>query len=218
MFFHLFLLIIPAVVYSQCYSPLSPTWICNGYYQSNNITYETVFTNKTFVNIILNNYHLDVFTIDHYPLTLRLINASGNQFQSIRITSRHREDSNLRQLILQSNQLEEFSLDTIVLPNSLEILSLANNRLKILDARLFSHLKNLKEIDVTNNQIKRVLPQLLQNINIKLDYNPLECQCTSNEYRVVCEKATTIRQIPVSETERNIFVYLHFIRNKAIIV
>lgn len=199
MFFHLFLLIIPTIVHSQCYSPLSPTWICNGYYQPNNITYETVFTDKTFANLILTNHQLKIFTIDRYPLTVRLINASGNNFQSIRITSRHREESNLRQLILQSNQLEEFSLDTIVLPNSLEKLSLANNRLKILDARLFSHLKNLQEIDVSNNQIKRVLPQLLRNINIKLDYNPLECQCTSEEYRVVCEKATTIRQKPVSE-------------------
>lgn len=198
MFIHLLFLIIPTLVHTHCYSPLSPTWICNGYYPSNNITYETIFNEKQFQNFILTNSRLTTLTIDHYPLTLRLINASGNEIQTIRMTSRNREISNVRQIIFHSNQLEEFSIDTIVLPNSLEKLSLANNRLKVLDARLFSHLKHLIELDVRNNRLKRILPQLLLNTNVKLDYNPLDCQCTSEAYRIVCEKATTIKQTSVT--------------------
>jgi Leucine-rich repeat (LRR) protein len=199
MFIHLFLFTIPTIIYSQCYTTLSQTWICNGDYQSNNLTYENILNNQQIVNLILTNYQLKIFQIDNYSLTLRLLNASGNEFQSISITSKTREKSNLRQLILESNQLEQFSIDTIILPNSLEKISLANNRLKILDPRLFSQLKNLIEIDLRNNQLKRILPQLLINKNILLDFNPLDCQCTSEEYRILCEKATTIKQRSVSK-------------------
>lgn len=208
MILHLLVLIIPTLVNSQCYSPLSPTWICNGYYQSKNITYETILNEKKFQNLIVINHQLPILTIDRYPLTLRLINASGNEFQSIRITSKNRETSKLRQLILQSNQLEEFAIDTIVLPNSLEKLSLANNRLKILDARLFSHLKNFLELDVRNNQLKRILPQLVLNFNVKLDSNPLDCQCTSEAYRIICEKATTIKQQSVRKNNLSRLTYI----------
>lgn len=194
MFIHLYLFILPTIVYSQCYSTLSQTWICNGYSKSNNFTYETILNNQEFENFFLFNYQLKIFQIDNYPLTLRVLNASGNEFQSIIITSKNRQKSNLRQLILQSNHLEQFHIDTIILPNSLEKISLANNQLKILDARIFSHLKNLIEIDLRNNQLKRILPQLLINKNIILDFNPLDCQCTSEIYRSLCEKSTTIKQ------------------------
>jgi Leucine-rich repeat (LRR) protein len=198
MFIHLYLFILPTIVYSQCYSTLSQTWICNGYSKSNNFTYETILNNQEFENFFLFNYQLKIFEIDNYPLTLRVLNASGNEFQSIIITSKNRQKSNLRQLILQSNHLEQFHIDTIILPNSLEKISLANNQLKILDARIFSHLKNLIEIDLRNNQLKRILPQLLINKNIILDFNPLDCQCTSEIYRSLCEKSTTIKQRTVS--------------------
>ena len=84
--------------------------------------------------------------------------------------------------------MNNFNIDTIILPNSLEKISLANNQLKILDARIFSHLKNLIEIDLRNNQLKRILPQLLLNKNILLDNNPLDCQCTSEAYRIIMRK------------------------------
>jgi Leucine-rich repeat (LRR) protein len=203
MLIHLILFTFPTIIYSQCYSTLSQTWICNGDYQLNNNTYEIVLNNPQIENFILTNYQLKIFQIDDYSLTLDLLNASGNKFQSINITSKNRVKSNLRQLILQSNQLEQFSIDTINLPNSLERISLANNRLKMLDARIFFHLKNLTEIDLRNNQLKRILPQLLINKNIKLDYNPLDCQCTSEEYRILCEKSTTIKQKSVNEKKKN---------------
>ena len=43
------------------------------------------------------------------PFHLTLLNASGNQFQSIIITSKMRVNSNLRHLILQSNQYDKIS-------------------------------------------------------------------------------------------------------------
>ena len=200
MFIHLLLILIPTIVNSQCYSPLSQTWICDGNYKSNNFTYQTILNNQQVENFILTNYQLSVLKIDNYPLTLRLFNAHGNQFPSVIITSTNRDISNLRELILQSNHIEQFNVDTIVLPNSLERLSLANNHLKMIDARLFSHLNNLIEIDLSHNQLKRILPQLLINRNIILDYNPLECHCTSESYRIICEKATSIKQRAVSLT------------------
>jgi hypothetical protein len=216
MFIHLFfvyLFLIPTIVYSQCYSTSSQTWICNGDYKTNNFTYKTILNNnQQFENLFLTNYQLKIFEIDNYPTTLRLLNASGNRFQSISITSKNREKSNLRQLILQSDHIEQFNIDTIVLPNSLEKISLANNQLKILDARLFSHLKNLIEIDLRNNQLKRILPQLLLNRNIILDFNPLDCQCTSETYRILCEKATTIKQRTVSsKTTTNLLINISVI-------
>lgn len=194
MLFYFILFIIPTIVYSQCYSTLSQTWLCNGYYKTNNFTYKIILNNPDIENFYLYNYQLKTFQIDNYSSTLRVLNASGNTFEKIIITSKNRDKSNLRQLILQSNHLEQFSIDTIILPNSLEKISLANNQLKILDARIFSHLKNLIEIDLRNNQLKRILPQLLLNKNILLDNNPLNCQCTSQSYRVLCEKATNLKQ------------------------
>lgn len=201
MFSHLFVIylsIIPTFVYSQCYSKSPQTWICDGQFKRNNLTYQTILESQELENIYLKNYQKAIFRIDNYPLTLRLLNASGNTFENITITSRNRHTSKLRQLILQSNNLEQFNIDTIVLPNSLEKISLANNRLKIIDARLFTHLKNLVEIDLRNNQLKRILPVLLLSKNIQLDNNPLDCQCTSEEYRIICEKATNIKQKTVS--------------------
>jgi hypothetical protein len=198
MFIHLiffYLSIIPTIIYSQCFKPTSQTWICDNHLKSNNQTYQNILNNEQFENIIIKNYRLKLFEIDNYPVTLRVLNASENQFDSISITSTNRYRSNLRQLILQSNNLQQFNIDTIILPDSLEKISLANNQLKILDARIFSHLKNLIEIDLSNNQLKRILPQLLINKYIKLDFNPLDCQCTSQEYRILCERSTTIKQI-----------------------
>ncbi|CAF0809478.1 unnamed protein product [Rotaria sordida] len=206
--FFLYFLIIPTLVYSQCYSTSSRTWICNGYYRSNNLTYQTILNNQQLENFFLTNYKTAIFRIDNYPLTLRLLNASGNQFQSIIITSKNRYKSKLRQLILQSNNIEQFNIDTIVLPYSLEKISLANNKLKIIDARLFSHLKNLIAIDLTNNQLKRILPDLLLNRYIKLDNNPLGCQCTSETYRIMCEKATNIKRTTI-ESNNCMAPYYH---------
>ena len=189
---------IPILVDSQCYSRSSQTWICNDRYQINNITYETIFNNKPLTELILTNYQLPIFKLDQYPLSLRVFNASHNRFQTVIITAKHRYTSNLRQLILESNQIEQFNLDTIVLPQSLEKISLANNRLKILDARLFAHLTRLNEIDLRNNQLRRVLPQLLIGRNVRLDQNPLDCQCTLDAYRTMCERATSIKTIQVN--------------------
>ena len=202
MFIHIiiyFLIIIPTIIYSQCYSSYTHTWICNNYYKTKtNFTYEYILNNQNFENFHLTNYQLKIFKIDNYPLKLRLLNISGNSLQTIIITSKNRQKSNIRQLIFESNNLEQFNIDTIVLPDSLEKISLANNQLKILDARLFSHLKNLIEINLRNNQLKRILPQLLLNKNILLENNPLECQCTSQTYRILCEKATTVKRKTVS--------------------
>jgi Leucine-rich repeat (LRR) protein len=146
----------------------------------------------------LKNYQLSVFKIDQYPLTLRLFNASNNQFERIVITSKNRYQSNLRQLILQSNNIRSFNMDNIVLPQTLEIISLANNRLEILDARIFLSLKNLTKLDLRNNLLKRILPQLLLNRNILLNNNPLDCQCTPDFYRILCQKSTNVKQPTVS--------------------
>lgn len=198
------LLIIPTFVQSQCYSRSSQTWICNSRYQNNSITHETIFNNYSLTEFIVTNYQLEVFKIDQYPSTLRILNASDNRFRRIIITTKHRLTSNLRQLILESNEIEEFNSDTIVLPQSLEKISLAKNRLKILDPRLFAHLTQLREIDLRHNQLKRVLPQLLIGKTVRLEQNPLDCQCTSDSYRDMCERATSIRTVRVSPSRLSI--------------
>ena len=203
----LYFIIFPTSISSQCYSVSSQTWICNGYYKSNTPTYQTILNKQYLKNFYLKNYKLRIFKIDHYSLTLRLLNASGNQFQSVIITSKNRFISNLRQLILQSNHIEQFNIDTIILPNSLEKISLANNQLTTLDARVFLHLKNLNEIDLRNNQLKRILPDLLLNKHIQLDNNPLDCQCTTEKYRIRCEKATNLRSRRVREFDRNDIIF-----------
>ncbi|CAF1089496.1 unnamed protein product [Adineta ricciae] len=190
------LFIIPNLVDSQCYSTLSTTWICDAHVKTNNISYQSVLTHEYLENFFLFNHQLDLFKLDIYPLTLRLLNASRNQIQSIVITSKQRYTSDLRQLILESNSLEDFNMDRIVLPERLEKISLANNRLKIIDARIFLHLKNLKEVDLRHNQLKRILPELLINRNVLLNNNPLDCQCTTEDYRLACERATNIRRKP----------------------
>jgi len=191
--------ILPTIVYSDCYSKSIQTWICNNSYklnntQTKNFDYQNVLNNEKFEKFFLKNYQLSLFKIDNYPPTLRVFNASNNKFQTIVITSRNRDKSNLRQLILQSNNIQQFNIDTIILPRSLEIISLANNRLEILDPRMFSHLKNLTKLDLRNNQLKRILPQLLYNRKILLNNNPLDCQCTPEFYRILCEKSTNLKR------------------------
>jgi len=192
------ILTIPSIVYSRCYSKTSQTWICNNNYKSNDtqiktFDYETVLNNETFEKFFLKNYQLSIFKIDNYPLTLRLLNASNNEFQTIILTSKNRYRSNLRRLILESNKIQQFSIDTIVLPQSLEIISLANNRLQVLDARIFLRLKNLIKLDLRNNLLKHILPQLVLKININLNNNPLDCQCTPEFYRIICENSTNLQ-------------------------
>lgn len=195
MFILIYLAIIPTIVHSHCYSSLSQTWTCDYFYQStNNITYDNVLQKKSIEHFFLTNYRLKIFQIDDYSLTLRLVNASGNQIDRIYFTGKHRTDSNIRQISFQSNQLEEFDTNTVILPNSLERISLANNKLKILDGRLFSHLNNLIEIDLRNNLLKRIAPDLILKRIVLLDFNPLDCQCTTDNYRILCEKSTMIRQ------------------------
>jgi Leucine-rich repeat (LRR) protein len=195
MFIKLLYILVP-LVHSHCYSKSSQTWICNN--RSRIDDYQNILTNEKFVKFFLKNYQLSVFKIDQYPLTLRLFNASNNQFERIVITSKNRYQSNLRQLILQSNNIRSFNMDNIVLPQTLEIISLANNRLEILDARIFLSLKNLTKLDLRNNLLKRILPQLLLNRNILLNNNPLDCQCTSDFYRILCQKSTNVKQPTVS--------------------
>jgi Leucine-rich repeat (LRR) protein len=195
MFIKLLYILLP-LVHSHCYSKSSQTWICNN--RSRIDDYQNILTNEKFVKFFLKNYQLSVFKIDQYPLTLRLFNASNNQFERIVITSKNRYQSNLRQLILQSNNIRSFNMDNIVLPQTLEIISLANNRLEILDARIFLSLKNLTKLDLRNNLLKRILPQLLLNRNILLNNNPLDCQCTPDFYRILCQKSTNVKQPTVS--------------------
>jgi len=198
-FFFISIYFLPPIVYSHCYSSKSSqTWICNNRTKTENLDYEIILNNKTFEKFFLKNYQLLIFKIDNYPSTLRLFNASNNQFKTIIITSKNRYQSNLRQLILQSNHIQYFNIDTIILPESLEIISLANNHLEILDARIFLSLKNLTKLDLRNNQLKRILPQLLLNRNILLNNNPLNCQCTPEFYRILCEKSTNLKQSIVS--------------------
>ncbi|CAF0958214.1 unnamed protein product [Rotaria sordida] len=182
-----------------CYTNISQTWICDNYdtlniTKTDNLDYQIIINNQEFENFFLKNYYLSIFIIDNYPLTLHLLNASNNQFKKIIITSKNRYKSNIRQLILESNHIRQFNIDTIILPQSLEIISLANNYLEILDARIFLHLKNLIQLNLRNNQLKRILPQLLLNINIDLNNNPLNCQCTPEFYQIICEKSTNLKQ------------------------
>ena len=190
-FFSLSLAIIPTLVHSQCFSTSSQTWKCDGHLRSNNFSYETLLENQPMRQFLMTNYRLSRFNLDSYSPMLESLNASGNEFQTIHITAKHRWTSNLRQLILESNSIADFHLDTVVLPNSLNRLSLANNRLSILDARLFTHLDHLTDIDLRNNRLKRILPELLIGRTIRLDGNPLDCQCTSESYRMLCESSTT---------------------------
>ena len=196
-FFFLSLFIIPSLVHIQCYSDTSEKWICNGRSPINNLTFQSVLNKPWLIEFVATNFRLEIFQIDSYSSNVRLINASRNYFLKIVITSNQRFTSNLKHLILESNQIEQFTLDTVVLPMSLETISLANNRLTIIDARIFSHLPNLREIDLRHNLLKRISPQLFIEKNIRLDSNPLDCQCTSESYRTMCEKATTISRIQV---------------------
>jgi Leucine-rich repeat (LRR) protein len=183
-------------VHTRCLWQTSQTWICYGQSklllnQSDNIDYQTILNNERFERFILTDYDLKQFKIKTYPSTLILFNATGNSFQSLVINAQNRFQSNLRHLILESNQLEQIRVHQVILPESLERISLANNRLEVLDARLFFRLVNLTELDLSNNRLKRILPQLLLRMSIRLNRNPLDCLCTPEFYRIVCEKATT---------------------------
>lgn len=192
------ILFLPLFVHSQCYSKSPAMWICTN--RSKSIDYQTVLAGENFEKFFLKNHQLPVFQIDRYPPTLRLFNASNNQFERIRIN--RTSDGNLRQLILQSNQIRYFQRSDVVLPESLQIISLANNRLEVLDARIFLSLKNLTKLDLRNNLLKRILPQLLLNRIIRLTNNPLECRCTPEFYRIICEKSTNVIPALVSAIDR----------------
>lgn len=199
---HLFLLylcICLPLIHGRCRSSSSATWTCDEQPKSTaNETekrdYQSILDREQFENFFLSNYRLSTLLIDHYPLTLRLFDASGNSFSSFIITPRHRYQSNLRQLILQSNGLTQLNGKQVFFPSSLERISLANNRLQVLDARMFTGLIQLTELDLSNNLFKRILPQLVLRANARLAGNPLDCRCTPESYRIICEKATSIKR------------------------
>lgn len=183
---------LPLLVHSHCYSKSSQIWICNN--RSTLDDFQTILSNENFERFFLKNYQLTILQIDQYPLSLRLFNASNNQFERIQITSKNRYNGNLRQLILRSNGLRYFDKHSVILPESLEVISLANNRLEVLDARIFLSLKNLTKLDLRDNQLKRILPQLLLRGIVRLNNNPLDCRCTPDFYRMICENATNIER------------------------
>ncbi|UJR21221.1 hypothetical protein I4U23_024317 [Adineta vaga] len=188
-------LLLPSLVHSNCYSKVPQIWFCNNASRPTiDLDYQTVLTNQNLEKFFLKFYQLSEFKVDDYSSTLYLLNASNNQFEKVIITSKHRYTSNLRQLILQSNNIQQLNVDTFILPE-LETISLANNRLEILDARIFSHLKKLTKLDLRQNQLRRILPRLLLNLNVLLNNNPLECRCTPEHYRVMCENSTNIKQM-----------------------
>lgn len=191
----IFLLTLPTLVYSFCYSNSSEIWICDALNSTKTIKYDylTVLNNQECEQLYITNYILPILIINYYSLKLDILNVSHNEIQTIIIISNNHFQSNLRQLILESNHLRQFNSDTILLPQSLEIISLANNQLEILDARVFSRLGNLTELDLRNNQLKRILPKLLLHTNVHLNNNPLDCQCTPEFYRIVCENSTNLK-------------------------
>lgn len=90
------------------------------------------------------------------------------------------EIDNLRELDLSHNQLGN-SFNNTSLPiggdkfMTLQKLNLSNNRIKQLSKAFFSELSNLRELDLSSNQLKSIefyIPQSLETI--WLDVNPIE--------------------------------------------
>ena len=152
---------------------------------------ENLIDNQQIESFYLRNSSLKHFHLDFYSFSLISIDASENQFESISITSRLVETSRLRFFIFQSNRLKRLDFHQIVFPRSLERISFAKNRLEIIDARLFTRLKYLIELDLTENQLKRISPIFLLRRNVLVDRNPLDCRCTSEPYRTICLAASS---------------------------
>ena len=192
--FSLYLCIFLPLIHGRCVSRSSKAWTCDGRLNGTETPdYESIVNQEQFEKLFLSNYQLPTFRIDHYPSTLRLFNASGNSFSSFIITPRHRYRSNLRQLILRSNRLTQLNAKQIFFPITLERISLANNLLQVLDARIFTGLENLTNLDLSNNLFKRILPELVLKFNVRLNSNPLDCRCVPESYRSICERATSVK-------------------------
>lgn len=159
---------------------------------------KTIFNEEHFHKFSLTGYRWDHLILDDFPSSAVFLNLSGNVFSKLIINKTFALSSKLRQLILESNNLEQMNIHQIYFPPSLERISLANNRLKAIDVRLFSRLRNLTELDLRNNLLKRISPDIVHRFSVRLDGNPLDCHCTSLAYKEMCQRAMNTTTIRVS--------------------
>ena len=185
----------PSSVSSDCQKNSPGVWTCRG----SNADYQRVLTAEQHLEqFYLRNSSLNSFQLEFYSFALTLIDASENQFESLRISASIGNRSRLRQFVFRSNRLTRLDIHQIVFPQSLERISFAKNRLEILDARLFVRLKHLIELDLTENRLRRISPVFLLRQNVRIDGNPLDCHCTSEPYRTICEGASSTHVESVS--------------------
>lgn len=156
---------------------------------------------------VLYLFHNDINHIENSAFTLlenlKLLDLRGNKLKSFHGSDVLGENSNLKILTLEENEIEDVSSFNNM--PQLEVLNMSSNYLKVVDDNCFYQLSNLKVLDLSNNQIQRIsetsipfpnslnylflhdnnmkfLTDLLLNRlsvigNITLANNPWQCKC-----------------------------------------
>lgn len=129
--------------------------------------------------------HADVFrgrynNKEYEPISLQQLDISHNQIESLSAKV-FEHTPNLTRLNLNDNPLKIIDIQTAVAISSLiklSALNLANTEIETFDDRMVSRLKKLRQLDLSNNNMKTVpgaLGFLGQNLEVlKLGGNPIE--------------------------------------------
>jgi Leucine-rich repeat (LRR) protein len=84
-----------------------------------------------------------------------------------------------RKLVLAYNQIHRLTMSDIRAYKRLQQLDLSFNRLQYVDMFLVNHLKNLRQLFLNSNMLRTLTHNVtfLNNFQLKLSSNPLECDC-----------------------------------------
>lgn len=128
-------------------------------------------------HLILNNMHLTNITFNATASKLKLLELSGNKFNSLSFDGKfeylEKFDASHNNLIeiqpsifnsipnvadinLSNNKISTFTSETFSNLEHLQILDLSNNLIQLIDGKLFENNKKLKKLRLENNSITRI--------------------------------------------------------------
>ncbi|KAI6171558.1 Protein toll [Aphelenchoides bicaudatus] len=144
------------------------------------------------------------------PHDLISVSAAHNQINLLSAV----EQSRLRRLELQHNQISLLLAEQ--LPDVLEHLNISNNQLQQLGDATFAHLKQLKSVDMRDNNLSVVQAQNFAPastvVRLFLSSNPLNCSCQTEWLR----NATSTNAAPVQLADHSLVTCNSAIRQTGI--
>ncbi|XP_022129543.2 toll-like receptor 7 [Pieris rapae] len=150
----------------------------------------------------LSENHLVWFDYAFVPSNLKWLDVHGNYIEHLGNYYKLREQLKITTLDVSHNRIVEIS--PLVIPNSVEVLFINNNRITNVQVNTFIEKRNLTRVDMYQNSITQLDLNSLRLYPVSLNKslpefyiggNPIDCDC-SMEWLPLINNMTATRQYP----------------------